>query len=137
MHCRYFLTLLGLVYLGTTLPVQAQPPAGPERVLSPSHAMFTELLLSGGPGKNGMPAIDSPKFSDARDADDYLKAQDIVFGVYHQGEAKAYPQRIMAWHEIINDSLGGEPVSITYCPLTATAIGFNAAIPPLVSPASC
>lgn len=43
----------------------------------------------------------------------------------------------MAWHEIINDSLGGEPVSITYCPLTATAIGFNAAIPPLVSPASC
>src|SRR3990167_10170025 len=67
MHCRYFLILLGLVYLGTTLPVQAQPPAGPERVLSPSHAMFTELLLSGGPGKNGMPAIDSPKFSDARE----------------------------------------------------------------------
>jgi len=125
MHCRYFLTLLGLVYLGATLPVQAQPPAGPERVLSPSHAMFTELLLSGGPGKDGIPAIDSPKFSDARDADDYLKVQDIVFGVYHQGEAKAYPQRIMVWHEIVNDSLGGEPVSITYCPLTATAIGFK------------
>lgn len=87
--------------------------------------MFTELLLSGGPGKDGIPAIDSPQFSDARDADDYLKAQDIVFGVYHQGEAKAYPQRIMVWHEIVNDSLGGEPVSITYCPLTATAIGFK------------
>jgi len=125
MHCRYFLTLLGLVYLSATLPAQAQPPAGPERVLSPSHAMFTELLLSGGPGKDGIPAIDSPQFSDARDADDYLKAQDIVFGVYHQGEAKAYPQRIMVWHEIVNDSLGGEPVSITYCPLTATAIGFK------------
>ncbi|HCF4209955.1 TPA: DUF3179 domain-containing protein [Pseudomonas aeruginosa] len=125
MHCRYFLTLLGLVYLGATLPVQAQPPAGPERVLSPSHAMFNELLLSGGPGKDGIPAIGSPKFSDAGDADDYLKAQDIVFGVYHQGEAKAYPQRIMVWHEIVNDSLGGEPVSITYCPLTATAIGFK------------
>jgi hypothetical protein len=87
--------------------------------------MFTELLLSGGPGKDGIPAINSPKFSDARDTDDYLKAQDIVFGVYRKGKAKAYPQRIMVWHEIVNDSLGGGPVSITYCPLTATAIGFK------------
>ena len=125
MKAMRYLAVLGLLCLGSISSVQALPPAGPERVLSPNHASFAELILACGPGKDGIPAIDSPSFSDATAADGFLKPQDIVFGVYHQGEAKAYPQRIMVWHEIVNDSLGGEPVSITYCPLTATAIGFK------------
>lgn len=125
MKSMRFLAVLGLLCLGSISAAQALPPAGPERVLSPSHGSFAEQILSGGPGKDGIPAIDSPNFSDAGAADDFLKSQDIVFGIYHQGAAKAYPQRILVWHEIVNDSLGAEPVSITYCPLTATAIGYK------------
>jgi len=103
----------------------AMPPEGPPRLLSASHEAYANAMLSGGPGKDGIPAIDSPRFSDAASADAYLEPQDIVFGVYHQGQARAYPQRILVWHEIVNDTLGEDGLSISYCPLTATAVGFK------------
>jgi hypothetical protein len=105
----------------------AMPPEGPARLLSASHEAYANAMLSGGPGKDGIPAIDSPRFSDAASADAYLEPQGIVFGVYHQGQARAYPQRILVWHEIVNDTLGDDGLSISYCPLTATAtaVGFK------------
>src|SRR3990167_6525901 len=84
----------------------AVPPEGPARLLSASHEAYASAMLSGGPGKDGIPAIDSPRFSDAASADGFLDPQDIVFGIYHQGQARAYPQRILVWHEIVNDRLG-------------------------------
>ncbi|WP_079202054.1 DUF3179 domain-containing protein [Pseudomonas sp. CC6-YY-74] len=113
---------LGLCISGSALAV---PPEGPARLLSASHEEYANAMLSGGPGKDGIPAIDSPRFTDAASADSFLDPQDIVFGVYHQGQARAYPQRILVWHEIVNDSLGEDGLSITYCPLTATAVGFK------------
>jgi hypothetical protein len=82
--------------------------------------------LSGGPGPDGIPAIDDPRFFNSlEEADRLLDPGDIVFGVVRNGEARAYPQRILVWHEIVNDVVGGEPLAITYCPLTGTAIGFK------------
>ncbi|EAR23472.1 DUF3179 domain-containing protein [Nitrococcus mobilis] len=85
---------------------------------------YVDSSLSGGPPKDGIPAIDAPRFWNVRQADRHLGDGDVVFGVYHKGEAKAYPQRILVWHEIVNDVIGQTPVSITYCPLTGTALGF-------------
>lgn len=79
--------------------------------------------VSGGVGQDGIPSIDDPTFLDAGEApyDD----GDPVFGVERNGVVRAYPQEIMVWHEIVNDEFDGEPVSVTYCPLTGTAQGFE------------
>jgi len=78
---------------------------------------------SGGPPKDGIPSIDEPQFVGADEAE-FLAPGDVVFGVVRDGTATAYPQRILAHHEIVNDTLGGVPVAVTYCPLTGTAMGF-------------
>jgi len=79
---------------------------------------------SGGPAKDGIPSIDEPEFVGA-DAADYLDPGDPVFGVARDGTAKAYPQKILAQHEIVNDELAGTNVAVTYCPLTGTVQGFE------------
>jgi hypothetical protein len=79
---------------------------------------------SGGPPKDGIPSIDEPNFLDAGDAD-FLDRGDPVFGVVRNGVAKAYPQKVLVWHEIVNDTLDGDPVSVSYCPLTGTVLGFE------------
>ena len=81
-------------------------------------------ILSGGPPKDGIPSIDRPKFIAAKD-DKVLSAQEPVIGLTLNGEAKAYPLRILMWHEIVNDSIGGTPVAVTYCPLCNSAIVFK------------
>ncbi|PMR72317.1 DUF3179 domain-containing protein [Halomonas heilongjiangensis] len=109
-------------------PLSAAPAAPPGRdpPLVPvvySFEAFREAVRSGGPGKDGIPSIDRPRFQSAGEAT--LEADDKVIGVYHRDQARAYPQRILVWHEIVNDELGGEALSITYCPLTGTALGFK------------
>lgn len=84
-------------------------------------------LKQGCPVKDCIPAIDNPKFISASEAEklNQIEDEDVVFAVFHKGEAKAYPQRILNWHEIVNDSVAGDPVAITFCPLCGTAIGFE------------
>ncbi|WP_435151988.1 DUF3179 domain-containing (seleno)protein [Haladaptatus sp. DFWS20] len=82
-------------------------------------------VVSGGPPKDGIPSIDEPNFSSATEANRRLREDSIVFGVVRDTEVKAYPQRILVWHEIANDTLAGTPVTISYCPLTGTAMGFE------------
>jgi len=79
---------------------------------------------SGGPAKDGIPSIDDPSFVEP-DAVDFLEPGDPVFGVARNGAVKAYPQKILAQHEIVNDRLGDLPVAVTYCPLTGTVQGFE------------
>lgn len=100
------------------------PPTGPAPLASAPLERFWNEHLSGGPGKDGIPSIDQPRFIPADQADAWLQPGDRVIGVYENGEAKAYPQRIVVWHEIVNDRVGGKNLSITYCPLTGTALGF-------------
>ena len=56
----------------------------------------------------------------------YLSDRDLVLGVVINGEARAYPLNIGWWHEIVNDKIGGRPISVTFCPLTGTGLVFDA-----------
>ena len=84
---------------------------------------YADFMMSGGPPPDGIPAIDAPEFVDAEEAD--LDPGEMVIGFYNNGQARAYPQLILVHHEIVNDEVGGLNVAITYCPLTATAQGFE------------
>ncbi|MBS3926311.1 MAG: DUF3179 domain-containing protein [Nitrosarchaeum sp.] len=83
------------------------------------HIIPLDQIKSGGPPKDGIPSIDNPKFVNSFDAE-FVSDDDLVIGVNINGEQKAYPLFIMVWHEIVNDSVGGIPVAVTYCPLCFT-----------------
>ena len=81
-------------------------------------------ILSGGPERDGIPSIDKPNFVSANTAN-HISNRDYVIGVYYRGVAKAYPIRIMNWHEIVNDTFKQKSVVVTYCPLCGTGIAFR------------
>jgi hypothetical protein len=83
-----------------------------------------EEIHSGGPAKDGIPALSKPKTIGAKAAT-YLAAGDRVIGVAIGNEARAYPIRILNFHEIVNDVLGGQPIAVTYCPLCDSAAVFD------------
>lgn len=83
-----------------------------------------EEILSGGPPRDGIPSIDRPKFIATKKVD-YLRDGDIVIGLVRGDTARAYPTRILIWHEIVNDVIGGDAVAVTYCPLCGTAMVFG------------
>jgi hypothetical protein len=72
-----------------------------------------EDILSGGPPKDGIPALMSPKFVGAKDAD-FMREDENVLGVYLDGVARAFPTKILSWHELVNDRFGDSPVLISW-----------------------
>jgi len=82
-------------------------------------------IFHGGPPKDGIPAIDAPKFVHAAEVG-FIEATARVLGIERNGVAKAYPIAILNWHEIVNDELGGEPVVVSFCPLCGTGVAFSA-----------
>ena len=88
------------------------------------HSVPLDEILSGGPPKDGIPAILNPVFVEAQEAT-FLNEGDRILGFVEGSEAKAYPIKILNWHEIVNDTLGGKPLVVTYCPLCGTGIGFH------------
>jgi len=84
-----------------------------------------EEIVPGGPPKDGIPAIDHPKFEHVQRADRWLEDREPVAVVELNGEPKAYPLQILVWHEIVNDVVGGIPVAVTYCPLCNTTLAFD------------
>ncbi|MEE9173770.1 MAG: DUF3179 domain-containing protein [Thermoplasmata archaeon] len=113
--------LARLLASGTSGGGTGTPPAGP----CTEFASFQQNIRGGGPPKDGIPSIDSPRFMSAEAASDFLKPTDIVFGLDYRGVRRAYPQRILVWHEIANDRPSGRGLSITYCPLTGSQIAFE------------
>ena len=89
------------------------------------HTVPLEEFLGGGPPRDGIPPIDEPTFDTVEEAGGYLEAREPVVEVVIDGEARAYPLRILVWHEIVNDVIGDTPVSVTFCPLCYTAIAFD------------
>ncbi len=83
-----------------------------------------EDIFSGGPPRDGIPAIDKPKFISIHKVD-FLQDDDIVIGVVRGKKARAYPTRILVWHEVVNDLIDGEAFAVTYCPLCGTAMVFD------------
>jgi hypothetical protein len=88
------------------------------------RSSFAEIR-SGGPGRDGIPSIDSPKFAEIAELEDDLDPEEPVIGLEIGGDARAYPLRILTWHEIVNDVVGAVPVAVTYCPLCNAAIVFR------------
>ncbi len=83
-----------------------------------------EEIRSGGPPKDGIPAIDDPQFKPIAEIDD-LPDTEPVIGLVLGGEARAYPLRVLMFHEIVNDTIAGVPVAVTFCPLCNAAIVFD------------
>ena len=99
--------------------------AGPTRngfVLEPA-SIPAEEILAGGPRRDGIPALDHPSVLRAADAD--WSDDEPVLGVVVAGEARAYPVAILNWHELVNDTLGGEPILVSFCPLCGTGLVFD------------
>lgn len=84
-------------------------------------------ILRGGPGRDGIPSLDDPVFVKAGEAK-FLSAKDRVLGIEINGIARAYPVRILNYHEIVNDSIAAEAIVITYCPLCGSGMAFSATI---------
>lgn len=84
-------------------------------------------VYDGGPGKDGIPALESPELSSIENIS-YLEEEDLVI-IFEQGSnIRIYPHQILDWHEIINDKIGNTAYSITYCPLTGSAICWDRVI---------
>ncbi len=82
-------------------------------------------FLGGGPPKDGIPAIDEPAFESIAAARGWLIGRSPVISLETGGRARAYPLAILMWHEIVNDTLGGVPIVVTFCPLCNTALVFE------------
>ncbi|WP_428622492.1 DUF3179 domain-containing protein [Sedimenticola sp.] len=96
--------------------------------ITPDQSLIPlDEIHSGGPAKDGIPAIDQPRFLTAQAAG-HLKPASRILGLHWHGVTKAYPIAIMNWHEIVNDRFGDEPVIITYCPLCGSGVAFSAQI---------
>ena len=153
---RTFAVAVGLVAItlvagtGADTPARAQgdtdptdPPLRSGHLADPGQPRFStggwstdfsissvhfDDIVSGGPPKDGIPAIDEPRFESIADARTWMDGRSPVIALEVEGDVRAYPMAIRTWHEIVNDTLGGEPVTVTFCPLCNTAIAFERTI---------
>ena len=86
-----------------------------------------DQIFHGGPPKDGIPAIDKPKFVGAKE-DTFLQDEDRIMGMSYNGVAKAYPIGILNYHEIVNDKFGDDAIVVSYCPLCGTGMAFSSDI---------
>jgi len=115
-----------LVWLLAVPPLAANPAHWERewpRTDFSKHSVAFDEIMSGGPPKDGIPSIDDPRFVPVDEAE--LAPEEPVIGLTVNGDARAYPLRILMWHEIVNDEVGGIPVAVTYCPLCNTGIVFD------------
>ena len=129
----YFFLFLFLFLLaacstrGDGIPTGNNPPSA-----SGEWSIPRDQVLDGGPGKDGIPSIDRPRFSLARDIT-FLDPDDLVVGIKIGEDARAYPHPILDWHEIVNDEVDNQFIAIIYCPLTGTGVAWNRQIGGLVT----
>jgi len=123
----------GMMSVAGLAPVFAALLAAAAAQAAPAHLNGFELegslvpaadIHRGGPPKDGIAALTDPRFVSAADAK--LSPEDRVVGVALGGVAKAYPIRILNWHEVVNDAFAGRRIAVTYCPLCGTAMVFDA-----------
>jgi len=92
------------------------------------HSIPVDEIFAGGPPKDGIPALSQPKFVAAKKAGHFMKEGDRVLGLARNGQVKAYPVKILNWHEIVNDTIGSQAVVVTFCPLCGTGMVFDGKI---------
>ncbi len=89
------------------------------------HTVPFADFLSGGPPRDGIRPLDRPTFITQDEGDEWLSALEPVISFEMNGEQRAYPLQILIWHEVVNDVVGGVPVTVTFCPLCNSAIVFE------------
>ncbi|MGQ0752131.1 MAG: DUF3179 domain-containing protein [Betaproteobacteria bacterium] len=89
------------------------------------HTVPLVEIVSGGPPKDGIPPIDKPRFVTPGEAGKWLDRREPVIVLEVHGEARAYPLQVLMFHEIVNDTVGGVPVAVTFCPLCNASIVFD------------
>ena len=115
----------------SSAPALGVLPKGPSALDDPRSPAFPDPLvpvaeiISGGPPPDGIPPIDDPRFLEVIDHLDLLDDSESVVALEVNGDARAYPVRALIWHEIVNDTVGGVPVTVTYCPLCNSAVSYR------------
>ncbi len=141
--CRIMLLILGmLIGMGMILAIPAMgqtavdlPPLRAQNEFKTDfskHSVPYSEILSGGPPKDGIPAIENPKFITVDEADAWLKDKEPVVLFRINDDVRAYPIQILMWHEIVNDVVAETPVVVSFCPLCNTAIAFDCRLDDLV-----
>jgi hypothetical protein len=119
----------GMFWLGAVLAADGRPPFSIVdanwRTDFSRHTVPLSEIRSGGPPRDGIPPIDTPHFVPSAAANAWLHDREPVIVVQRHGIAKAYPLQILIWHEIVNDTIGDEPIAVTFCPLCNSAIAFQ------------
>jgi hypothetical protein len=126
------LPLLAAALAGCGAKEETVPEASAELSVSASewktdfsrHVVPLDQFQSGGPGKDGIPAIDEPHFLPVSKVN-VVEPKEPVIELVARGRARAYPIQILIWHEIVNDEIAGVPVAVTFCPLCNTSLVFD------------
>ncbi len=123
------LSLLLVSLIGCARPAPTSQPTTPTTTPSPAPTPETEIkvtpggvkyivdpkkIIGGGPPKDGIPSIDNPQFVSLDEADQWIADNELVLGIIYKGVKRVYPMQIMVWHEIVNDTIAGDPLLITY-----------------------
>lgn len=77
------------------------------------HTIPLDEVQAGGPPRDGIPALFSPKYVPAAKAN-FMRGDEQVLGVFRHGVARAYPIRVLSWHELVNDTFGDEPLLVSW-----------------------
>ncbi len=125
---RLFACALMLALCAGAAPTQSRSvdPAAYNGFDVSNSSVPASAIQRGGPPRDGIPSIDSPNFVLAKDA--RLRDDDRILGVAIEGIARAYPVKVLNWHEVVNDRFGGRGVVVTYCPLCGTGMAFEAQV---------
>ena len=120
------LLLVAAAWVACAAPAHAQfrDPEWPNTDFGKTLVDLGEIR-SGGPPKDGIPPIDRPRFTTPEQASAWLDPREPVIAISVDGDARAYPIQILTWHEIVNDTVGAVPVTVTFCPLCNAAIAFD------------
>ena len=120
LPCAIVLALFAGPARGQTTPAWEFPKTDFE-----TRTIDWSEIMSGGPPRDGIPAVDEPRYATAAEAGEWLDPDEPVIAVELGGKARAYPLQILIWHEIANDVLAGAPIAVTFCPLCNSAIVFD------------
>lgn len=131
MKKLYLLLIVGVflvsLLVGCARPVPAPPPGKIPELEEMEEELDIKLtergvkyivdpdkIVGGGPPKDGIPSIDSPIFVSVAEADEWIQDNELVLAFIHKGVKRVYPLQIMVWHEIVNDTIAGDPILVTY-----------------------
>ncbi len=127
----------GIIFRGSIFGARVDLPKGETKIImnpdnteifvtdGVKHSIPLDEILGGGPPKDGIPSIDDPKYISTADASDWLNDEESGLAFSNNGVDRFYPFQILVFHEIVNDTIGGDRVLITYCPLCLSGIVFD------------